>query len=599
MKIKKLKFKNFASYGNSVTEINFDESSLNLLTGDNGSGKSSVLYCILFVLTGKSVANRTLDSLVNRRNKNLETVIEIENNNSRYKIIRNLKPSKLLVYKDDILIEETNKLSLQRYINENILNNISFTMLQNLLFINVSSYTSLFKMTNSERMKFFFDLFELSFFDKIIEFSNSDMTELNDELNKLTIERYKLETKITSLKEFIRLEEEDVEVKTKNKSDELVQMVDRLNELKKELTLKKNEFENMHYSDKRLEIENKLSKLSKGISDIFNEKLNLKTSIEKIKNDKSSFLKQIKLLESGKCNVCESILTSDLHKEKIEKLKYIVKLLSDELETTDNNFLLHNDKQDRIEKQQKKLNNELSILNKSENELKIKLSMIENEIVNLNSLINIKNENNNIKKEDIVLKIDKLKSEYIETNKELTTILDSILDLEYKLNNLKTIYELFDKNSKSDKNVISYIMNIILKVVENGVNDLLLKFDKNFKIKLDNKLNILILSTDFETDYSINNLSSGEKRFLEICFLIVLITVLKEQTKQINTIFLDEIFTTLDSDTLSNTLEVLKLVSESKKLNIFIIHHGILDDSIFDNVYFVEKVNGFSEIKKM
>ena len=159
MKIKKLKFKNFASYGNSATEINFDEYSLNLLSGDNGSGKSSVLYCILFALTGKSVANRTLDSLVNRRNKNLETVIEIENNNSHYKIIRNIKPTKLVVYKDDILIEETNKLSLQRYINENILNNISFTMLQNLLFINVSSYTSLFIMSNSERMKFFFDLF--------------------------------------------------------------------------------------------------------------------------------------------------------------------------------------------------------------------------------------------------------------------------------------------------------------------------------------------------------------------------------------------------------------------------------------------------------
>jgi len=40
MKIKKVQFKNFRSYGNDITSIDFDKNnSLNLLVGKNGHGK--------------------------------------------------------------------------------------------------------------------------------------------------------------------------------------------------------------------------------------------------------------------------------------------------------------------------------------------------------------------------------------------------------------------------------------------------------------------------------------------------------------------------------------------------------------------------------
>ena len=44
MKLKKMSFRNFKSYSNVLTEISFDDtSSLNLIIGENGTGKTSIL----------------------------------------------------------------------------------------------------------------------------------------------------------------------------------------------------------------------------------------------------------------------------------------------------------------------------------------------------------------------------------------------------------------------------------------------------------------------------------------------------------------------------------------------------------------------------
>ena len=53
MKIKKIEFRNFASYGNKTQVIEFDEKRGNfyLVLGKNGSGKSSISDVIKFALS--------------------------------------------------------------------------------------------------------------------------------------------------------------------------------------------------------------------------------------------------------------------------------------------------------------------------------------------------------------------------------------------------------------------------------------------------------------------------------------------------------------------------------------------------------------------
>ena len=51
---KKLRFKNFGSFGNNPTEIQLDRHSMTLVSGGNGNGKSfALLDSITFVLFGK------------------------------------------------------------------------------------------------------------------------------------------------------------------------------------------------------------------------------------------------------------------------------------------------------------------------------------------------------------------------------------------------------------------------------------------------------------------------------------------------------------------------------------------------------------------
>ena len=55
MRIKSIEFKNFASYGNKVQTLSFDDdkAELFLTLGKNGDGKTTIANAIVFALYGK------------------------------------------------------------------------------------------------------------------------------------------------------------------------------------------------------------------------------------------------------------------------------------------------------------------------------------------------------------------------------------------------------------------------------------------------------------------------------------------------------------------------------------------------------------------
>ena len=103
---KSAEFKNILSFGNKPTTINFNKG-LNLITGTNGAGKSSALLDTLaFCLFGQPYRKIKIEELINRQNKkNLEVTYTFKINDNLYVLTRGLKPKKLSITKNGVLVK--------------------------------------------------------------------------------------------------------------------------------------------------------------------------------------------------------------------------------------------------------------------------------------------------------------------------------------------------------------------------------------------------------------------------------------------------------------------------------------------------------------
>ena len=130
---KTIKWKNFLSTGNHWTEIDFQDSSTNLIIGTNGAGKSTMLDALTFGLFNKPFRKINKPQLVNTTNEK-DCVVEIEFSvNSRdYLVRRGIKPNIFdIEVNGSPLHKEADDRSNQRILEENILkvNYKSFTQI--------------------------------------------------------------------------------------------------------------------------------------------------------------------------------------------------------------------------------------------------------------------------------------------------------------------------------------------------------------------------------------------------------------------------------------------------------------------------------------
>jgi DNA repair exonuclease SbcCD ATPase subunit len=164
-----------------------------------------------------------------------------------------------------------------------------------------------------------------------------------------------------------------------------------------------------------------------------------------------------------------------------------------------------------------------------------------------------------------------------------------------------TDYLEYTKNICRDENIKQFAISAIVPYLNKQTNYYLAESGANFYIKFDNWLEETIEGPGiFNCEY--NNLSGGESRSVDLALQFAFLDVARIQAQVFpDILILDELLdSSVDATGLISILNIIKARQKEDDSKIFLVTHRTEISNIeVDNVYMVEKREGFSHIRKM
>ena len=568
IQFKKLRWKNFLSTGDTFTEIELDKHPTSLIIGENGSGKSTMLDALTFVLFSKPFRRVNKTQMINTVNgKGCLTEVEFTIGNKSYLVRRGQKPSIFEIYVDGELINQDAKVKdYQERLEKHILK-LNYKSFTQIIVLGSSSFQPFMQLPAFHRREVIEDLLDIQIFsimnqilkERIVDnkdelFVNDQTLDLNSD--KIEIQRKYIQEvkeinndKITKTKEVIRTSQKEASDHKRNiefnktKAEELLGEVEGYDVLLGEIK----EYE---------KLENKI-----------------KNALEKVQGDIDFFDNH------DDCPLCKQGIEND-HKLSI---------------------MLEKDRM--IDEKGRGLNdlgNKLVRMNVKRNSLesiRIQLNKLDSESERIGYQVD--------GIDDYVLKLEKEIDYLNEVKKrsygddEKLAVLKSDRDrLESKRKRLITDREYFHLASDllKDTGIKTKIIKQYLPIMNKLINKHLTAMDSYFNFTLDENFNEQIKSR-FRDEFSYDSFSEGEKMRIDLSLLFTWRAIAKmKNSANTNLLVLDEVFdSSLDT---GGTDEFMKLLhSMGQGINIFVISHkgDVLSDK-FENVVKFEKIGNFSKV---
>lgn len=553
MKIKEISWRNFGSYGNVTQKISFDESQGNfyLVLGGNGAGKSTVSDVIKFGLYNK-VDNKKLRDLPNRFNGNLVVKIIVEKNPITICTIeRGLSPNYLKVSINGADYDQAGKKNVQEFLEEEILG-IPYYVFNNMVSLSINDFKSFINMGIHDKRMIIDRLFGLEVLGAI---------------------KWKVRYQIKIMREQIDLIDTEISVIERNIKSSSLEL-DSLNEkLKTASEAKKKEY---------TERVQKLGNFVKAAISKLSEVGTKETEVNEMMHEWSMILnrhqtevhicgEKIRLYEAGKCPTCEADLTSDHHKEILQN--YIKK---------------NEDSRKGIEEVQQKINDlkeRRERIKNAHQDLNIKKTTAATQLSSYNKELQKLNEEN--VSDEQTQSLQNIITDNSEKKNEAATRKTTE---EKKANFFKIIEDIF-----GDKGVKVSALKRILPVLNTEIRKVLHDLNMDYRVSFNEEFEVDIQHLGFRV--TPEQLSTGERKKVDFATLIALIRLMKTKFAGLNLIFLDEIFSSIDSDGIYHILKVLHNTCRELNLNIFVINHSQLPTEIFDFRIEITKNNGFSSLE--
>lgn len=565
--MKAVRWKNFLSTGNNFTEIKLNKHKTTSISGENGSGKTTMLDAIVFALFGKAYRNINIPQLPNSINKK-DCMVELYFNigENEYKIRRGLAPKIFEIYKNKILIDQDSKSKdYQRMLEEQILR-MNYKSFCQVVILGSTNYIPFMRLTAAERRSVVENLLDINVFSTMNTLLKGKKSLLNEQLRVIEGKMEILKEKIDLQKDHIKLMENQKIKKEQETGNKQKELNDKKNKLSSEIEiLEKNIEENLNkilHKDKEQNVLNTLT------SDL----LLLSKSISKIEKEINSIEKL------STCFVC----SQDVDDEVKEKLK-LTKI--QELDKQNKDFSTIEESLNKLKEKIKKYDDIQEILKKDRSELSEAKASIRAIDQQLND---IKVSVTDIAQEEI----DALKQKmniYIDQGKELIKEKQEIKDNlhYYKI----ALYLLKDSGIKSK--IIKHYLPIMNKVINRYLSEM--NFFVQFELDEEFKETIKSRNRDI---FSYENFSEGEKRKIDLALLFAWRKISQvKNSLNCNLLIFDEILDgSLDDNATKLLLSILEMIDNDS--NIFVISHkskDILQDKFENNIMFKKKKN-FSKI---
>jgi len=564
---KKIRWKNFLSTGNHMTEVDFEKNNTNLIIGTNGAGKSTILDALTFVLFNKPFRKINKPQLVNTTNER-DCLVELEFvvNGRDYLVRRGIKPNIFdIEVNGNPLHKQADDRANQRVLEQSILK-LNYKSFTQIVILGSSTFVPFMQLTTANRREVIEDLLDIRIFSAMSNIIKDRIREKKEQIKSLDLKKQTIRDKMKMQQEFIEELENRGNAninankkKIANLDKEVGECLDDNESIQDDIDVKiEKQKELIGSGDKLVKLNNLKGKLSQRVSTITKE---------------HKFF-----TENTVCPTCTQTIEEEFRLNRISDAQNKARELKEGYE-------------------------ELEQTIKSEQERERQFNALSQEITKLTHGISQNNTRVSLNQRQIR-----------DLENEIQTIAENLANRntehekleEFKTNLQKTIEYLSDKKQEivhhdfaysllKDDGVKTKIIKKYLPFINQQVNRYLQMMDFYINFKLDGEFNETVESPIHE-DFSYSSFSEGEKMRIDLALLFTWREVARvKNSVNTNLLIMDEVFdSSLDGFGTDEFLKIIRYVI--KDANIFVISHKSELHDKFDNVLKFDKVKGFSRL---
>ena len=564
---KRISYKNFLSSGNIPIEIDLSLSQLTLVVGSNGSGKSTILDALCFVLFNRPFRIIKKEQMVNTIN-NGDCLVELEFDvgTKNYIIRRGIKPNLFEIFCNGKMInQDANNVDYQKYLETNIMK-LNYRSFIQVVLLGSSSYEPFMKMKPRYRREVVEEILDIRVFGLMDLVLRSQQSDLQKKLTEVRHQQELIKQKTDTEAKYLNT------LETKGSDNQKVQ----------ENKLVENEKNRLEYDKKLTAINDAIAVSQNELSgeEVVSKKVKelekFETKIEQnlaIHKKTLSFFK-----DNDTCPVCTQSIDKTFKEQKcnhesttIWKLDSGLSKLVEELTKQEEKLMSYGKVSTKIQSMMV----DVAKITSSLESLKTHSDQIEQEISTA------KERDSDI--ESIELELEQLRVDLKQAELDLAKVQE---DKDY----VDVLREILN-----DKGAKAQIIRKYVPIMNQLINKYLQAMDFYISFHLDEEFNETVKSR-FRDTFNYNNFSEGEKMRIDLALLFSWrdIARMKNSTNT-NLLILDELFdSSLDGQ---GTDDFFKIIKTFTKENIFIISHkgDILFDK-FTNIIKFEKHQNFTQL---